>query len=925
MFTFITSVKHPKNCFNYKRVWDLLRDTLFSVCSQTCKDFRVIVVCNKDLGGFDGIYRITKHTEVLTVDFPPPSGEATAHTGVRACNYDRGLKYLVGLLHAKQYDPDYVMFFDCDDFVSENIVATVNKQPLQSGWYCYRGLFLRNWSVAFKKEFHRICGTSHILNYEQLTKEIDFGKLSNSSSVAELLEHTNHFYVRGVLGCHLTFDSYFFNLFSSLQPFPDPGAVMYNIGNGENHSGNNEGIPSEGWHPIRKKDGRLERCVYQMNLPLVDNARQQIGICIPDARCRKALKLRGLYDPVGLSAQELVRIYDINLWRNYETLAYVVNPWERLAYAYENSSGSASFKEFLQTYNGPQQIDYISAGNSGLPDTILRVEDCEATAATHSSAFKKYYDAECLDIVEKKFPDDISQLGYAYDGFYTAPAVAEPVDTPIPNILHFTFGFSSAPEEFKYIYYLSILTAIHHNQPDTIYFHYYHEPFGLWWDTIKDRLTLNRIPPPEEIFGNKLTHYAHKSDVVRMEQLLAIGGIYLDLDVISLRSLAPLRNNQFVLGIQDSPYDRVEREYYGACNAVLMSAPNSKFLKLWYDAYTSFDSTGRDEAWDYHSVQVPYQLSMDPEVTTDDVHLVGPNAFFFPDWHQMSEFFLDSSSYIQHSNKFTDSFVVHLWETAEEVDVNKITPEYIDTSDSTLARYVKKTLMPTIGGSVSLVFLVHNRLDVVADCLTSYLLLAQTREDVAEVLIYDNDSDAETKEFLNRLNKHSLVRVITGEENIGVAGGRDVLFREAKGDVIFSLDSDSSTAWEGIIDEAKLILSDPSVGMCGVAGCTIEDMETFAHSDILSDEDYVGSVDSLAGCCQIFRKDALDYMKMDLNYVPFWLEDTDLCLQLRAAGFSIQRFASKGRFIHEWGATGDKLFPDSFNKKFEYFKSKWAV
>ena len=52
MITFITSIRHPNNSIFYERVWDLLEATLYSVCSQTNGDFRVIVVCNEILDDF---------------------------------------------------------------------------------------------------------------------------------------------------------------------------------------------------------------------------------------------------------------------------------------------------------------------------------------------------------------------------------------------------------------------------------------------------------------------------------------------------------------------------------------------------------------------------------------------------------------------------------------------------------------------------------------------------------------------------------------------------------------------------------------------------------------------------------------------------------------------------------------------------------
>lgn len=48
---------------------------------------------------------------------------------------------------------------------------------------------------------------------------------------------------------------------------------------------------------------------------------------------------------------------------------------------------------------------------------------------------------------------------------------------------------------------------------------------------LKPHLTLLRTPAPDEIYGRKLDHFAHKADVVRLQALQYTGGIYLDIDV----------------------------------------------------------------------------------------------------------------------------------------------------------------------------------------------------------------------------------------------------------------------------------------------------------------------------------------------------------------------------------------------------------
>jgi mannosyltransferase OCH1-like enzyme len=122
----------------------------------------------------------------------------------------------------------------------------------------------------------------------------------------------------------------------------------------------------------------------------------------------------------------------------------------------------------------------------------------------------------------------------------------------IPNIIHFVYGFKEQKEEFELYRYLAIKSAYDVNKPDKIYFHYYYEPYGIWWDKIKPLLTLDKIDPPTEIYGNEIYHYAHKADIIRLQKLIKYGGIYLDIDTICLKSFNDLFEYDFVMGEQSN-------------------------------------------------------------------------------------------------------------------------------------------------------------------------------------------------------------------------------------------------------------------------------------------------------------------------------------------------------------------------------------
>ena len=123
----------------------------------------------------------------------------------------------------------------------------------------------------------------------------------------------------------------------------------------------------------------------------------------------------------------------------------------------------------------------------------------------------------------------------------------------IPNIIHFVYGLKEQTEEFEFYKYVAIKSAHDVNKPEAIYFWYYYEPHGKYWDLIKDVVTLHKLSEiPQKIYDNQLCHYAHQSDVLRLQILQIYGGIYMDIDTICINSFKPLltQNHKFIMDVR---------------------------------------------------------------------------------------------------------------------------------------------------------------------------------------------------------------------------------------------------------------------------------------------------------------------------------------------------------------------------------------
>lgn len=272
----------------------------------------------------------------------------------------------------------------------------------------------------------------------------------------------------------------------------------------------------------------------------------------------------------------------------------------------------------------------------------------------------------------------------------------------IPNILHFVFGMAPdfGGKPFSLVHYLSVKSAVELNKPQTAFFHYQFEPEGEWWQKAKQLLTLNKVTAPESFMGRPLFHVAHKADVVRLQALKETGGIYLDLDTISVKPLSDLLLHSFVIGQELKPayvpknwrqsikyklgwIKKSNEASTGLCNAVLLSEKNSDFVNLWLNEYKSFRSEGRDKYWNEHSVLVPQGLA---EKYPQHIIQLSPYAFHYPLYNETG-----LKSMFEEVNEFPEAYLHHLWESFSwDKYLSKLSVEEIMNQDSTYNLIARK-------------------------------------------------------------------------------------------------------------------------------------------------------------------------------------------------------------------------------------------
>lgn len=241
-------------------------------------------------------------------------------------------------------------------------------------------------------------------------------------------------------------------------------------------------------------------------------------------------------------------------------------------------------------------------------------------------------------------------------------------DYVVPNVVHYVwFGEYNT---LRFHHYLSMRSAHIFIKPDKICIHCDFEPVGKWWKLIRKdtpNLVIIKTIPLTTIFKNKIILPEHKSDIARIQILMEEGGIYLDTDVLVLKSFRELRKYEMTMGI----------EYHGnpgrLNNGIIIAKKNAAFLQIWYDTYTNFSK----REWDFHDCIVPYRLQyLYPKL----IH-IEENTLNYPSGKNLD---------LIYENVFDwrNNYAMHLWYRLYDIDHTPIGIRNMNTTFGEMARLI---------------------------------------------------------------------------------------------------------------------------------------------------------------------------------------------------------------------------------------------
>jgi mannosyltransferase OCH1-like enzyme len=251
----------------------------------------------------------------------------------------------------------------------------------------------------------------------------------------------------------------------------------------------------------------------------------------------------------------------------------------------------------------------------------------------------------------------------------------------VPRFFHFIY--IAGGMKFNMTHFLAIKTCFVVQKPDRIFLYNDREPVeNEWWDKAKEYCTVIKTTIPTCVNRRGIYYKQHQADLMRVNILEKIGGVYMDLDLLSLKPIdgsvvKPLYENKGDRNMYEEFTVMCRESSEKLCNCFIVSRKGNPFLQKWIYEYENRYGEDKDY-WGGLSVVAPNRLAE----TNKEIISILDRRVFLPFLYNDLRFFSEDIS-----ESLGDSFGVHLWET--EADKRGLIPgdrEYFKNNDNTFTK-----------------------------------------------------------------------------------------------------------------------------------------------------------------------------------------------------------------------------------------------
>lgn len=277
---------------------------------------------------------------------------------------------------------------------------------------------------------------------------------------------------------------------------------------------------------------------------------------------------------------------------------------------------------------------------------------------------------------------------------------------------------------------------------------------------------------------------------------------------------------------------------------------------------------------------------------------------------------------------------------AEAVAVAKPREDYRYVSRNCWLGRVEELVRAEFPASVSAIVLIHNNRPIIERCIST--ILHHCGAWLREIVVVDNQSSDGGAELVEQLYAgHPKVKLLRNSEN-GCSSGRNLGVQASSGEYIAFFDSDQWLTAPSCFAEAIHVLEHGSrVGAIGwnagwfdatrsdLGGAISDYVPMRGMNAAALAKGYREDIGFLGTSGMFMRRDLFDQIDgFDTFYDPTCFEDTDLCFQIKKAGYSVVLRDLAGIRHQPHQTTGASAGSDRYMKLFqrnsEYFRKKWS-
>lgn len=176
----------------------------------------------------------------------------------------------------------------------------------------------------------------------------------------------------------------------------------------------------------------------------------------------------------------------------------------------------------------------------------------------------------------------------------------------IPNTIHFIYPVTERTRPWSLVNHAAIMLARQAHNPDRIII-WTNKPeysFNMRISAALAGAEVKKINMPTEIGGVEIVWPQYMADVLRLQILYDMGGIYMDTDVLLRMDIEGLRlaaseHNRLLLSWETPKRNSI-------CNALMIAPPENAFVGAWLDA---MPEALKSPTWAQGGVVLPVELS----------------------------------------------------------------------------------------------------------------------------------------------------------------------------------------------------------------------------------------------------------------------------------------------------------------------------